>query len=80
MKETPRERSSSASKVVRLNGVLDCILFHHERFDGKGYPTGRKEKEIPLVSRITAIADTFNAMTTQRVYRKSSDIQSALND
>ncbi len=62
------------------NGVLDIVLFHHERFDGKGYPTGRKGKEIPLVARITAIADTFDAMTTQRVYRKSRDIESALNE
>lgn len=46
------------------------ILYHHERIDGKGYPAGLKDKEIPFESRIIAVADTFDAMNTARIYRE----------
>ena len=62
------------------NGVLDIVLHHHERYDGKGYPAGLKGKEIPLFARIVGIADTFDAMTTKRVYRDEFDINYALNE
>lgn len=45
------------------------VLAHHERYDGKGYPSGKKGKEIPEQSRILAVADAFDAMTTERTYR-----------
>ncbi len=54
-----------------LKGIRDLILYHHERFDGKGYPTGLKGKDIPLGARILAVADTFDAMTSHRAYRKA---------
>lgn len=60
------------------NGVLDIVLFHHERYDGRGYPNGLKGKEIPLLARIIAVADTFDAMTSKRVYREKLDLNSAL--
>ncbi len=47
------------------------IRHHHERWDGKGYPDGLKEKEIPKLSRILAVADTYDAMTSRRPYRKA---------
>ncbi len=50
--------------------VVEGARYHHERFDGKGYPDGLKGEEIPLYGRIIAIADTFDAMTANRVYRK----------
>lgn len=62
------------------NGVLDIVLYHHERYDGKGYPTGLKGDQIPLFARIVGIADTFDAMTTKRVYRDEFDIEYALNE
>ncbi|MFB5088378.1 HD-GYP domain-containing protein [Psychrobacillus sp. PGGUH221] len=63
------------------NGVLDIVLYHHERFDGKGYPTGLQGNQIPLVARIVAVADTFDAMTSKRVYReKELDIEYTLNE
>lgn len=62
------------------NGVLDIVLYHHERFDGKGYPTGLKGKQIPLFARIVAIADSFDAMTTKRVYRDEIELESTLNE
>lgn len=50
--------------------LLDGIRFHHERYDGSGYPDGLKENEIPLVARILAIADSYDAMTSERVFRE----------
>lgn len=51
-------------------GVLNIILHHHERFDGTGYPCGLKGQEIPLSARIIAVADSFDVMILERVYRK----------
>ncbi len=62
------------------SGVLDIVLYHHERFDGKGYPKGLKENEIPLVARIVAVADTFDAMTSERVYRNNFDLEYTLGE
>lgn len=60
------------------NGILDIILYHHERYDGKGYPTGLKGNQIPLFARIVAVADTFDAMTTKRVYREELNFEYTL--
>ncbi|RUL48709.1 HD-GYP domain-containing protein [Lysinibacillus antri] len=62
------------------NGVLDIVLYHHERFDGKGYPKGLKGTDIPLFARIVAVADTFDAMTSKRVYRNELDLNYTLNE
>ena len=53
-----------------IKDLKDGIRYHHERFDGKGYPEGLKETEIPLVARIICLADCYDAMTSDRVYRK----------
>lgn len=50
--------------------VSDGIMYHHERYDGKGYPTGKKGTQIPLVARIICVADSYDAMNSDRVYRK----------
>lgn len=49
--------------------ICDAILFHHERFDGKGYPSGLRGEAIPLASRIIAIVDTFDTIVNKRCYR-----------
>jgi HD-GYP domain-containing protein (c-di-GMP phosphodiesterase class II) len=51
--------------------ALGCVLFHHERWDGSGYPTGRAGEEIPIEARVLAVADAFDAMTTVRPYRRA---------
>lgn len=56
------------------------ILHHQERFDGKGYPDGLKGEEIPFFSRIIAVADTFDAMTSGRAYRTAFPIQTAVDE
>lgn len=58
-------------KVEGLEELKSGVLYHHERWDGKGYPTQIKELEIPLESRILAIADAFDAMTSTRAYRNA---------
>ncbi|WP_378954794.1 diguanylate cyclase [Pelosinus sp. sgz500959] len=54
-----------------LNDASKVILYHHERFDGKGYPNGIKGDEIPLLARICSVADAFDAMSSGRPYKKS---------
>jgi HD-GYP domain-containing protein (c-di-GMP phosphodiesterase class II) len=54
------------------------ILHHHESFDGKGYPAGLKETEIPIVSRIVSVIDAFDAMVSSRPYRKGLSFEEAV--
>jgi HD-GYP domain-containing protein (c-di-GMP phosphodiesterase class II) len=58
----------SAEGVKR--SVIDVALNHHERYDGNGYPSGKKNDDIPLFARIAGIVDTYDAMTSERVYSK----------
>lgn len=58
--------------------VKDCILYHHEKYDGTGYPEGLKGDQIPLCARIIAVADVFDALTTDRPYRSALSWQQAL--
>ena len=58
--------------------LLPAILHHHERFDGKGYPSRLVGRNIPLASRIMTIADTFDAMTSTRAYRKALPVADAI--
>ena len=56
--------------IVGLRGCMDAVLFHHERYDGNGYPRGLKGEEIPKDARIMAIADSYDAMISERGYKK----------
>jgi putative two-component system response regulator len=58
--------------------VINIILYHHERFDGRGYPTGAKGTEIPIEARIVAVADVFDAMSTDRPYATGYDRAEAM--
>jgi HD-GYP domain-containing protein (c-di-GMP phosphodiesterase class II) len=58
--------------------LLPAILHHHERFDGKGYPSRLAGSSIPFASRIMTIADTFDAMTSTRAYRKALPVADAI--
>lgn len=63
-----------------LDNVVDGAEYHHERYDGKGYPKGLKGEEIPLFARIIGVADAFDAMTANRVYRKQMDFGYVLGE
>lgn len=80
IKKHPAIGHRIASSSPQLEHIADYILHHHERWDGTGYPMGLKEEEIPLVSRILTIADAFDAMTEDRIYRKAMSRQEALQE
>ena len=63
-----------------LDHVIEGAEYHHERMDGRGYPKGLKAAEIPLFARIIGVADAFDAMTANRVYRKQMDIGYVLGE
>lgn len=56
------------------------IRYHHERFDGRGYPEGLKGEAIPLEARIVCVADTFDAMTSKRSYRAPLSLEQAIQE
>lgn len=66
------------SSVNEFSEVAEYVLEHHERWDGKGYPKGLKEKEISLQARIIAVADAYDAMTSNRTYRNSLSDEDAV--
>ncbi|MFK5894016.1 MAG: two-component system response regulator [Pseudomonadota bacterium] len=63
---------------ILLNLASEIALTHHEKYNGKGYPNGLKSEEIPIAGRIIAIADVYDALTTQRPYKKAWTNESAL--
>jgi HD-GYP domain-containing protein (c-di-GMP phosphodiesterase class II) len=67
-----------ARMVKGLRAALDCVLHHHERWDGGGYPHGLGGHEIPLEARILAVADAYDAMTSDRPYQRALDHDAAL--
>ncbi|MBI5554292.1 MAG: HD domain-containing protein [Elusimicrobia bacterium] len=64
--------------VAFLQNIKPIVRHHHERFDGRGYPDGPKGEEIPYLSRIIAVADTYDAMTGERPYRPALGTEIAL--
>jgi putative two-component system response regulator len=67
----------SASRVLQAGA--DIALGHHEKFDGSGYPSGLKGTEIPIFSRIVAVADVFDALTSERPYKKAWTLEAAVD-
>ena len=63
-----------------LNDVIPIVYYHHERYDGSGYPKGLKGEEIPLVTRIFSIADAYDAMTSNRPYGRQFNPEGALEE
>lgn len=63
-----------------LQGAAEIILFHHERYDGSGYPFGLQAEEIPLSARLFSLADTIDAITSDRPYRKGRSFEEALEE
>jgi putative nucleotidyltransferase with HDIG domain len=72
------EGAKIIEKVDTLSELMDVVKYHHEKYDGTGYPCGLKGNQIPLSARIVAVADTYDAMTTDRPYRKGFPPEVAL--
>lgn len=79
IKRHPTEGYTILKPLAPLAGALPGILHHHERYDGKGYPDGLAGEEIPLLGRIIAVTDTFDAIRSNRAYRMGVCIESVMN-
>lgn len=77
MKEHPFMGHLMVKDIDFLKEGQDVVLYHHERIDGRGYPAQLHGEDIPLLARIFAIADTFDAITSDRPYRKAQSIEFA---
>lgn len=79
MKHHPTIGYKIMDQVHTLRNVLPAIFEHHERLDGSGYPRGLRSEEITLMGRIVAVADVFDALTSDRPYRKAMDLETTLD-
>ena len=79
-----RSHVESGAEILKdftlVEHVIDGTRYHHERYDGGGYPDGLKGEDIPLFGRIISVADTFDAMTSNRVYRNHMDTDYVMNE
>ncbi len=78
MKQHPVKGANIMRPVAQLKEMLPGIELHHEHLDGRGYPYGLRGDDIPLMARIIAVADTFDAMTTNRPYQTAMDVDFAI--
>jgi HD-GYP domain-containing protein (c-di-GMP phosphodiesterase class II) len=80
MREHPLVGEDILDHIEQMKDVRKILRAHHEKWDGSGYPDGLKGANIPVHARIIAIADTFDAITTDRPYRKAADWRSAAEE
>ncbi len=80
MREHPAIGARIVSDLDFLKGAREVVLYHHERYDGKGYPEGLVGDQIPLEARITKVADAFDAMMSNRPYRSSLGLQKSVHE
>jgi response regulator RpfG family c-di-GMP phosphodiesterase len=79
MKEHPRNSAVIMRPLMRFREYAEIAAWHHERWDGKGYPDGLAGEEVPILARIVSIADAWDAMTGDRVYRKGMTVEKAVS-
>ncbi len=80
IRNQPAKSAELIRPVAFLRPVLPIILYHHENYDGTGYPSGLKKEQIPIGARILAVVDAFEAMTIERPYRKRLSINEAIEE
>jgi len=80
MRQHPEIGSEILKDIPFLDNVRELILHHHEWFDGSGYPSGKKQDDIPVGARVLAIADAFDTMTTDRAYRAAIQADGAIQE
>jgi len=80
IKEHPMIGVNILKSIKELEGAVSGVRYHHERFDGQGYPEGLKGDQIPLIASIITVADSFDAMSTNRPYRTALDKVDVLNE
>ncbi len=80
IKTHPSIGASILSEIKQMNDIIPGVMYHHERIDGNGYPTGIAGEQIPLISKIIGLADSFDAMTSKRTYRDAMNIEQAMGE
>lgn len=80
MKAHPEIGEQIIRGIDFLEALVPYVLYHHERYDGKGYPKGLSGEAIPIEGRLLAVSDTFDAMTSSRPYRKQLDPERAIEE
>ncbi len=80
LKEHPRMGHRLLEDADRVKELMSAILYHHERWDGKGYPEGLEGEEIPLMARVIGIIDAYRSMRSDRPYRKAMDKAAAIEE
>lgn len=80
VKKHTTEGAKYVSEIPFLRPALPVVRNHHERWDGNGYPDGLKEEEIPMIARIFTVADTLDAITTDRPYRAARSLDAAMEE
>src|SRR5262245_54229060 len=80
MKKHPQIGERILRDIKQIEDIIPGVLHHHERFDGKGYPSGLAGESIPLMGRIICLADCLDAMTSNRTYRKGMPLEVALTE
>jgi HD-GYP domain-containing protein (c-di-GMP phosphodiesterase class II) len=78
MRAHPVVGAAIVEKMEFLTGAVEIVRHHHESWNGRGYPDGLAGEAIPLVARIVTVADSFDAMTTDRPYRKALSVDEAI--
>lgn len=79
IKKHPLKGAYILSAISMFKDVVPLVKYHHERYDGRGYPEGLKGEEIPILARILSVADAFDAMTSDRKYRSKLNLGEAIN-
>jgi HD-GYP domain-containing protein (c-di-GMP phosphodiesterase class II) len=79
-KQHPLHGRDILTPITFLHPLIPGVHLHHERFDGRGYPLGLKGQNIPLIARIISVADTYDAMTSNRSYRRALPHEVAINE
>jgi len=80
IKKHPLLGANIIQSVQAMKDILPGVKYHHERYDGTGYPEGLKGEEIPFLGRVLAVADAFDAMTSDRSYRKAFPLEKAIQE
>ncbi len=80
MRTHPVLGAQIVAPITFLDGAEELVRHHHERFDGTGYPDGLRGEEIPLAARVFAVADAFDAMTSDRPYRPAMSLERAVEE
>ncbi|MGB7158908.1 MAG: HD domain-containing phosphohydrolase [Tepidisphaeraceae bacterium] len=80
IKKHPEIGARILQDIKQIKDIIPGVMHHHERYDGKGYPSGLAGEDVPLMGRIICLADCFDAMTSSRTYRKALPLEVALTE